>query len=151
MKNDLYPYPVETLKHWYVTIVGGESLDLKPNEIGVNRCALAENTDIVPYEDNVLVSKLGGRGTPLFTKKYFTVVPLDEASPDASFKSPQGEVVLPVQDKNQGNWLQEPVKVGEAVILNNILNQKYSRGFVNSLNRFIKRRSGMPAIEYKDN
>jgi hypothetical protein len=151
MKNE-YPYPVETLKHWYVTIVGGQSCDLKPTQIGVNKEALAENTNIVPYEDNVLISKLEGKGMPLFTKKYFTVVPLDEASADASSKSPKGEVVLPVQDNDRkhGNQI-EQFKVGKPVILNNVLSQRYSFGFVHALDRLIKRRSERPYIRFGAN
>ncbi|MCX9012507.1 MAG: hypothetical protein OIN66_15490 [Candidatus Methanoperedens sp.] len=152
MRNDLYPYPVETLKHWYVTIVGGQSAELKPNQIGVNREALAENTDIVPYEDNVLVSKLeNNTPQPLFTKEYFTVVPLDETSPDASSKSPKGEVVLPVLGEKQRDWLLEPLRIGEPVILNNVLSQRFLRGFARSLDRILKNSSGQPSIEYRDN
>lgn len=152
MRNDPYPYPVETLKHWYVTIVGGQSTELKPNQLGVNREALAENTDIVPYEDNVLVSKLeNNRPQPLFAKEYFTVVPLDETSPDASSKSPKGEVVLPVLPKKQRSWLLEPLRIGEPVILNNVLSQRFLRGFVRSLDGLLKKSSGQPSIEYRDN
>ncbi len=151
MRKSLYPYPVETLKHWYVTIVGGLSKDLKSDQIGVNREALAENTDIVPYEDSVLISKLEGRGTSLLTKRYFTVVPLDETSPDASSKSLKGEVVLPVLDRKQKSWFLEPFKIGEPVVLNNVLSQRYTQGFIHALDKLIKRRSGSPSIEYKDN
>jgi hypothetical protein len=149
MKNQIYPYPVETLKHWYVTVVGGQSADLKPNQVGVNMEALAENTDIVPNEDTVMISKLEGRGMPLITKKYFTVVPLDENSPDALLKSPIGEVVFPVQVKKE--WFLEPVEIGESVVLNNVLSQRYPNRLVNFMDRFIKSRSGMPYIEYDDN
>ena len=149
MKNQIYPYPVETLKHWYVTVVGGKSADLKPNQIGVNLEALAENTDIVPFKDTVMISKLEGRGMPLLMKKYFTVVPLDENSPDALLKSPIGEVVLPAQDKKE--WFLEPIEIGESVVLNNVLSQRYPNRLVNFIDRFIKSRSGMPYIEYDDN
>ena len=145
----MYPYPVETLKHWYVTVVGGKSADLKPNQIGVNLEALAENTDIVPFKDTVMISKLEGRGMPLLMKKYFTVVPLDENSPDALLKSPIGEVVLPAQDKKE--WFLEPIEIGESVVLNNVLSQRYPNRLVNFIDRFIKSRSGMPYIEYDDN
>ncbi len=149
MRNNLYPYPVETLKHWYVTIVGGQSAELEPNQIGVNKKALAVNTDIVPYEDSVLVSKLeNNRPKPLFAKEYFTVVPLDETSPDASSKSPIGELVLPVLEKKKRDWL-EPLRIGEPVILNNVLSQRFLRGFACSLDRLLK--SGRPSIEYRDN
>ena len=147
----MYPYPVETLRHWYVTIVGGQSAELEPNQLGVNREALAENTNIMPYEDNVLVSKLeNNRPRPLFTKEYFTVVPLDETSPDASSKSPKGELVLPVLPKKQRRWL-EPLRIGEPVILNNVLSQRFLGGFARSLDRLLKKSSGQPSIEYRDN
>lgn len=149
MKNLIYPYPVETLKHWYVTVVGGQSSDLRPNQVGVNMKALAENTDIVPHEDTIMISKLEGRGMPLLLKKYFTVVPLDETSPDALLKSPIGELVLPAQVKKE--WFLEPIEIGESVILNNILSQKYPNRLVNFMDRIIKSRSGMPCIEYDDN
>ena len=149
MKNQIYPYPVETIKNWYVTVVGGQSADLKPNQVGVNMKALAENTDIVPNEDTVMISKLEGRGMPLLMKKYFTVVPLDEKSPDALLKSPIGEVVFPAQVKK--GWFLEPVEVGESVVLNNVLSQRYPNRLVNFMDRFIKSRSGMPYIEYDDN
>ncbi len=140
-----YPYPVETLKHWYVTIVGGKSAELKPGHIGVKKEALAENTDIVPYEDKVLLSRLeNNKIQPLFTKKYFTVVPLDENSPDASSKSPMGEVVLPLQEKKS-----EQFKVGDAVILNNVMSQRLS-GLARTMDLLIKKRSGL-CIEYGDN
>jgi hypothetical protein len=149
MKNQIYPYPVETIKNWYVTVVGGQSADLKPNQVGVNMEALAENTDIVPNEDNVMISKLEGRGMPLLIKKYFTVVPLDEKSPDALLKSPIGEVVFPVQVKKE--WFLEPVKIGESVVLNNVMSQRYPNRLVNFMDRFIKSRSEMPYVEYDDN
>lgn len=149
MKNQIFPYPVETVKHWYVTVVGGQSSDLKPNQIGVNMGALAENTDIVPNEDTVMISKLEGRGMPLLIKKYFTVVPLDENSPDALLKSPIGEVVLSAQVRKE--WFLEPIKIGESVVLNNVLSQKYPNRLANFMDRFIKGMSGMPYIECDDN
>ena len=149
MKNQIYPYPVETIKHWYVTVVGGQSADLKQDQVGVNLEALAQNTDIVPNEDTVMISKLEGRGMPLLVKKYFTVVPLDENSPDALLKSPIGEVVFPGQIKKE--WFLEPVRIGESVVLNNVLSQRYPNRLFNYMDRFIKRRSGMPSIEYDDN
>lgn len=125
-----YPYPVETLRHWYVAPVGGQSPDLEPDQIGLNREALADNTDLVPFEDRVLLSKLdGGMQRPLFMKKYFQVVALDKKSIDALSKSPNGEVVLPMEGMAQRKGLSEPCAVGELVILNGVLSQRYPRGF----------------------
>jgi hypothetical protein len=57
MKKQMYPYPVETIKHWYVTVIGGQSAELKPNQVGVNMEALAENTDIIPNEDTIMITR----------------------------------------------------------------------------------------------
>jgi hypothetical protein len=129
-----YPYPIETLKHWYVTPIGGQSIDLKPGQIGLNREALADNTDLVPYQDRVSLSKLDGTGSqPLFVKKYFEVVPLNKACPDALSKSLKGEAVLPQQQEvNHKKGFMEPFQVGEFVILNGVLSQRYPRGYAGS-------------------
>jgi hypothetical protein len=125
-----YAYPIETLKHWYVAPIGGLSTDLDPGQIGLNREALADNTDLVPYQDRVSLSKLDGSGArPLFVKKYFDVVPLDKACPDALSKSPNGEAVLPRQEVRQTNSLVEPFQVGELVILNGVLSQRFPREY----------------------
>lgn len=129
-----YPYPIETLKHWYVAPIGGLSTDLNPGQIGLNKGALADNTDLIPYQDRVSLSKLEGRGSlPLFLKKYFEVVPLDRTCPDALSKSPNGEAVLPHQDIGQDigqrNRLLESFQVGEFVILNGVLSQRYPRDY----------------------
>jgi hypothetical protein len=130
-----YPYPIETLKHWYVTPIGGQSIDLKPGQIGLNRQALADNTDLVPYQDRVSLSKLDGTGSkPLFAKKYFEVVPLNKACPDALSKSLNGEAVLPQQQEvSRKKGFMEPFQVGEFVILNGVLSQRYPRGYTGSL------------------
>lgn len=125
-----YPYPVETLKHWYVAPIGGQSPDLEQDQIGLNREALADNTDLVPFEDRVLLSKLdGGTQRPLFMKRFFQVVALDKKSVDALSKSPNGEVVLPQEGMAQRKGLGEPYAVGELVVLNGVLSQRYPRGF----------------------
>jgi hypothetical protein len=129
-----YPYPIETLKHWYVAPIGGLSADLKPGQIGLNREALADNTDLVPYQDRVSLSKLDGRGSqPLFAKRYFQVVPLDKACPDALSKSPNGEAVFPGQEYRHKNSFMEPFELGEFVILNGVLSQRYPREYAASL------------------
>lgn len=127
-----YPYPVETLRHWYVAPIGGKSPDLEHDQIGLNREALADNTDLIPFEDRVVLSKLDGDGgtqMPLFMKRFFQVVALDKKSVDALSKSPNGEVVLPQEETAQRKGLCEPYAVGELVILNGVLSQRYPRGF----------------------
>ena len=129
-----YAYPIETLKHWYVAPIGGLSMDLNPGQIGLNREALADNTDLVPYQDRVSLSKLDGSGSrPLLLKKYFDIVPLDKACPDALSKSPNGEAVLPHEEVGHKNGFVEPFQVGEYVILNGVLSQRYPRGYAEDL------------------
>jgi hypothetical protein len=129
-----YAYPIETLKHWYIAPIDGLSMDLDPGQIGLNREALADNTDLVPYQDRVSLSKMEGSGSrPLFIKKYFDVVPLDKACPDALSKSPNGEAVLPHQEIKHKMGIMETFKVGEFVILNGVLSQRYPRTFPEGL------------------
>jgi hypothetical protein len=132
-----YSYPVETLRHWYVAPIGGQSPDLGQDQIGLNREALANNTDLIPFEDRVSISRLDGGGCcpmPLFMKKFFQVVALDRKSKDALSKSPNGEVVLPKDEGKQKSEVSvQPFVIGELVILNGVLSQRYPRGFSKNL------------------
>lgn len=92
------PYPVETLRHRYVTPFGGRSDDLQPGQVGIHAWALNQNTTLVPDQDAVLISIVGdGVPRPLFTQRPFQVVALDRTRPDGLQKSPHGEAVLPFQ------------------------------------------------------
>lgn len=94
--RETLPFPFETLRHRYVTPFGGRSEELSADEVGINAQALAQNTQLVPRQDKVLISILGpSRPRPLYTRKPFEIVALDERRPDALVKSPQGEAVLP--------------------------------------------------------
>jgi hypothetical protein len=109
-------------------------MDLEPGQIGLNKEALADNTDLVPYQDRVSLSKLDGSGSqPLFAKKYFEVVPLDKACPDALSKSLNGEAVLPHLEVRHKNNFTEPFQVGEFVVLNGVLSQRYPREYTASV------------------
>jgi hypothetical protein len=147
MRNLSYPYPVEALRHWYLTPIGGQSSELEPGEIGLNREALAKNTHLVPFEDRVLISKLeGGRSKPVFTRRFFRVVPLDEASPEALSKSQKGEAILPLEE---GDAFSETFEVGEIVVLNSVLSQRYQWGLVSAIDRLIQNRSDLPSLEVR--
>ena len=123
-----YPYPVETIRHWYVAPIGGLSNDLEPGQVGLNREALVDNTDLVPFADKVLISRLDEDcARPLFMKRFFEVVALDKKSLDALSKSPNGEVVLPMEDKGEAASVSHPFMVGELVILNGVLSQRSPR------------------------
>jgi len=131
-----YSYPVETLRHWYIAPIGGQSPDLGQGQIGLNREALADNTDLVPFEDRVSISRLDGGGRcprPLFMKRFFQVVALDRKSKDALSKSPNGEVVFPKDEGKQKSEVIGPFVIGELVVLNGVLSQRYPRGFGKNL------------------
>ncbi len=120
MENEVsYRWPLETLRGWYVAPVGGYSRELSLNEIGINKHALFQNTELRPYLDRVIISKLKGGGIlPLFMREQFLVVPLTEAYPEAYSKSRSGEVVLPARKK--GGLIE--LKVGEEIIINSAIN-----------------------------
>jgi hypothetical protein len=125
-----YPYPVEAIRHWYIAPIGGQSLDLEQDQLGLNRDALANNTDLIPFEDKVSISRLDGCGCcprPLFMKRFFQVVALDGKSKDALSKSPNGEVVLPSNQGKPKGKASEPFVIGELVVLNGVLSQRYPR------------------------
>lgn len=87
---------METLRYWYVTPFGGRSEDLSGQVIGINRSALEQNTELIPHQDSVVLGLLAQSSRrPLFFQTFFVVVALDETTPDALSKSPNGEAVLP--------------------------------------------------------
>ena len=89
-------YPLEMLRHVYLTPFGGFSPDLGGGEIGINASALERNTDLRPWRDTVTISKMAGRARiPFILKALFRVVPIDASMRDAWGKSRQGEAVLP--------------------------------------------------------
>jgi len=110
------PYPVETLRFWYVSPFGGRSEDLAPDQVGLNGQALAQNTELAP-QDRVTVSLAGSDpDRPMFFQESFEVVPLG-AGHKAADLSPLGEVVLP---ERAYDFVRRPdlqPRVGDAVVL----------------------------------
>jgi len=92
-------FPVETLRHWYVTPFGGMSTELGLFQVGINREALERNTSLDPSSDRVRVTVLGRMRRPILFDRFFEVVPLDERHPDALLCSPMGEAVFPEGDQ----------------------------------------------------
>jgi hypothetical protein len=92
-------FPVETLRHWYVTPFGGMSTELGLFQVGINREALERNTSLDPSYDRVRVTVLGRMRRPILFDRFFEVVPLDERHPDALKCSPMGEAVFPEGDQ----------------------------------------------------
>lgn len=147
MRNDRFdlhreglPFPLETLRHRYVTPFGGRSEELGTGEVGINAQALTQNTDLVSRQDKVLISVLGpDHPRPLYTKKPYEVVALDERRPDALVRSLQGEAVLPKQpawDVMRQSLL-EPTR-GEKLVLNGVASRILGEDPRNLLGRVLR-------------
>lgn len=120
------PYPVETLKHWYVTVCGGMSPELALDQIGINRKALERNTSLDPAIDRVRVAILGGARRPFLMERFFQVVPLDERRPRAAALSPLGEAVFP-----EGDDVVRPKEsphTGDEIVLNGVASLRLRLG-----------------------
>ena len=110
------PYPVETVRFWYVSPFGGRSQELDANQVGLNREALARNTELEP-QDRVAVALPGNDPErPWFFQERYEVVALD-ARHEAADLSPQGEVVLPERAFDDVLRPHLQPRVGDAVVL----------------------------------
>ena len=115
--DESLPYPIETVRYWYVSPFGGRSPELAADQIGVNRKALAKNTELAS-KDRVSVGLSGDDpDRPWFFQQQFEVVPLDERHPDAAALSPQGEAVLPEQAFDFVRRPHLQPEIGEAVVV----------------------------------
>ncbi len=110
----MYPYPKEILADTYVSRLGGFSLELEKDEIGINEKALEINTSIIGRVTKVRLKFLDRKEKPYFLKKEFTVIPLSPIN-SASEISRLGEVVM-------GEEYREKLKeeVGKAVVINSV-------------------------------
>lgn len=115
-------FPVETLRHWYVTPFGGMSTELGLFQVGINREALERNTSLDPSNDRVRVTVLGRMRRPILFDRFFEVVPLDERHPEALRCSPMGEAVFPEGD--QVLRPRESPHPGDEVILSSAASQR---------------------------
>lgn len=116
-------YPVETLRHWYVTPYGGTSPELGLLQIGIRREALEANTTLDPAVDRVRVSIVGrARPRPLILDRFFEIVALDGRHPDALSRSRHGEAVFPEGDSVVRRY--EAPLPGDDVLLNGVITQR---------------------------
>ena len=115
-------FPVETLRHWYVTPFGGLSPELGLFQIGINREALERNTSLDPSMDRVRVTVLGRVRRPILFDRFFEVVPLDERHPDAFLRSPMGEAVLPEGDSVLRP--RESPQPGDEVVISSVASER---------------------------
>lgn len=122
--GDVAPaFPVETLRHWYVTPFGGMSPELELFQIGINRDALERNTSLDPETDRVRVTIVGQVRRPILLDRFFEVVPLDARHPDALTHSPMGEAVFP-----EGDDVVRPrdsPKPGDEILISNVASQRF--------------------------
>ena len=111
------PYPIETIRFWYVSPFGGRSPELAADEVGVNGEALRRNTEL-ESRDRISVGVSGDDpGRPWFFQRSFEVVPLDARLPQAAGLSPQGEVVLPEGEFDFALRPDLQPRLGDAVVL----------------------------------
>lgn len=116
-------FPVETIRHWYVTPYGGMSPELGLLELGIHHQALEENTALDPATDRVRITIVGrANPRPLLFDRFFRIVPLDEQHPDAFARSRHGEAVLPEGDDVIRRY--EPPRIGDQVLINSVLTQR---------------------------
>jgi hypothetical protein len=119
------PFPLETLRHWYVTPFGGHSDELSFFQIGIRRTALEANTELDPAVDRVRVGLLGRRNArPFLLDRSFEVVALDERRPEALARSPQGEAVFPLGDEVVRRPF-PPLHPGDTVLINGVAAKRF--------------------------
>ncbi len=118
-------FPIETLRHWYFTVCGGLSPDLGLHQIGINRTALRENTDLDPSVDRVRVAVVGASRRPFLMDRFFEIVPLDDRTPAALARSPEGEAVFPEGDQVVRPGLSP--SPGSELILNSVVSPRLAR------------------------
>ncbi len=107
----------------YLAPFGGWSKDLASDQLGLNEELMLSKTDLVPFEDKVTLRKFEANALrPLFYRRWFNVVPLDEEKPDALAKSLSGEVVLPVSFADRAEI--QGFKKGSFVVLNSVLSKR---------------------------
>jgi len=120
-RNDGPLYPQETLRHWYVTPVGGHSPELRLDQVGILAEALLRNTELRPGRDRVRIGVLGtNHARPVLLDGFFEVVPLDASRPDAHRKSPSGEAVLP-EGHEAVRARRTALEPGVDIVLNGVL------------------------------
>ncbi|HLA47185.1 MAG TPA: hypothetical protein VJ207_06405 [Thermoplasmata archaeon] len=132
--TDVPPFPMETLRHWYVTPFGGHSNELSFYQVGIRRSGIEANTELDPAVDRVRIGLLGRRhARPFLMDRPFEIVPLDESRPDSLSKSPRGEAVLPEGDEVVRRPFPLP-RPGDSVVLNGVA----ARRFLNDPERLAK-------------
>lgn len=115
------PYPVETSRYAYLTLLGGFSQELDAEALGLHRQALEENTELEAGDQVTVSTFQQGKPVPLLAKPAFRIVPLDFQTPDAFLQSSDGEAVLPRRAVDQEIPGLERLEHGIEVVINGVL------------------------------
>jgi hypothetical protein len=115
------PYPVETTRHAYLTLLGGFSAELADDAIGLHRQALEENTDLQPGDQVTITTVDEGQPVPFIKKPAYRLVPLDFETPDAFLHSTEGQAVLPAAAPREGHPGVEGAEDGIELVINGVI------------------------------
>lgn len=115
------PWPVETTRHAYLTVLGGFSEDLAEDAIGLHRQALEENTDLQPGDRVTIKAIDEGRPIPFVKRPAYRVMPLDFETPDAFLYSTEGQAVLPAAAPREGHPGIEGAEDGIELVINGVI------------------------------
>lgn len=115
------PWPIETTRYAYLTVLGGFSTDLPSQAIGLHRQALEENTDLEAGDRVTVGTFQSGEPVPLLVKPAFRLVPLDFETPDAFLHSVNGQAVLPNEAVDEPPRGLSGLEDGVEVVINGVL------------------------------
>jgi hypothetical protein len=113
---------LEALRHQYVVSFAGFYGEFQRRTlIGIEERTL-KKTDLIPYIDKVIISRLEQHRVPFLLKEHFTVVPIDEEELDVDESLLHQELGLAVLPENAN--LHEKLEIGDKIILNAVLSKK---------------------------
>lgn len=113
---------LEALRHQYIVSFAGVYGGFRGKTlVGIEENAL-KKTDLIPYVDQVTISKLEERN-PVFLKEHFTVVPINEGECDIDESLLRQELGLAVLPENV--TIRETLEIGDKIVLNAVLSKKF--------------------------
>ncbi len=118
---DGLPWPIETTRFAYLTLLGGFSDELTTTSLGLHQQALEENTDLEPGDQVTVSTFHQGEPVPFLARPSFEIVPLDFERPDAYVQSSEGQAVLPSTAVEQKLPGLETLDEGVEVVINGVL------------------------------
>lgn len=97
-----YKYPIPVTKNFWRVRCGGLSSDIRPQEAGINKAALEDKE--LPIKARIEVREYKEDHFS-YRSSVYHLLPLDDSTPHALEKSPNGELVLP---KKRGAVVRRP-------------------------------------------